>query len=290
MPDSLTREFLDAPWNGTTFDPPTPQDIATAERNIVDQLDTYLGQVLGTGMIEVGHFPDRPQAYELRHRIGSVLVTYAGSTYDKIDDIGHVVQQREMLWDIAVLVRDLGWAYGGPGSGTSPGAYQIIEFVRKGVLGFQPNTGFTPMRAIHDRFLNRDNQGGVWMYELRFATRTKVVEQYQLPEAPLFTHGTALEQGGITAIQVQFGLFTFSAEDLIVLGQRGVQAVIVKSQNLSTTYVINSDYELNDSEGVIARDTGGNIPAGATVAISYAYADIVDALAGRPLIPFAPSN
>src|SRR5579875_1176121 len=72
--------FLDSPWTGQNFSPPTPVDIATIEAAIVAQLESYLGAALGTQMIEVTHFPDKPEAYEMRHRIGVAMVIYMGAT------------------------------------------------------------------------------------------------------------------------------------------------------------------------------------------------------------------
>jgi hypothetical protein len=164
--------FLDSPWTGQTFSPATPLDIATIEAAIVTQLQTYLGAALGSQMIEVTHFPDKPEGYEMRHRIGVAMVIYMGSDYGDILDIGQVAQERTLEFAVGLRIRDLGWAFGGQPSGTSPGAYQILEAVRLALLGFQVNTGCTRMRAIRERFIDRDKQGGVWVYEIIFATRT----------------------------------------------------------------------------------------------------------------------
>jgi Gp37 protein len=111
-------------------------------------------------MIDVTHYPDKPEAYEMRHRIGVAMVIYMGGDYREIRDIGHVVQERTLEFAVGLRIRDLGWAFGGPPSGTSPGAYQVIEAIRLALLGFQVSTGCTPMRAIRERFIERDKQGG----------------------------------------------------------------------------------------------------------------------------------
>ena len=126
---------LDSPWAGQNFSPPTPLDIATIEGAIVAQLQAYLSSALGSQMIEVTHFPDKPEAYEMRHRIGVAMVIYMGSDYGRLLDTAHIVQERTMEFAVGLRIRDLGWAYGGPPSGTSPGAYQIIEAIRLALLG-----------------------------------------------------------------------------------------------------------------------------------------------------------
>ncbi len=284
---------LDTPWQGQNFAPSTPIDITTIEAAIVAQLRGFLSYALGNQMVEVNHFPDKPEAYEMRHRIGSCLIIFAGSDYGEIRDIGHVVQERTLEFEVALRIRDLGWALGGPPSGNSPGAYQLIEAVRMALLGFQPNTGCTPMKAVRERFIDRDRQGGVWVYSIWLSTRTVVVENYSPPSWPLFTEGTAMEAGGQTALQVQIALLNFGSPfnpvDTIDL-PGNLSAVIVKSANLATTYAQGTDYSLDTVNGIITRIATGGIAPGATVAVSYAYSDVVTALASGGTVPFAPNN
>ena len=87
-----------------------------------------------------------------------------------------------MEFEVGVRIRDLGWAFGGPASGTSPGAYQVLEQIRLALTGFQLNRGCTRMKPLHERFVDRDKQGGVWVYAMRFATRSVAVEQYSEPD------------------------------------------------------------------------------------------------------------
>jgi hypothetical protein len=287
----MSAFVLDAPWTGQTFSPPTPLDIATLEAAIVTQLQTYLPSALGTQMIEVTHFPDRPEAYELRHRIGVAMVIYNGARYGGMVDIGHVAQERTMEFAVGLRIRDLGWAFGGQPSGTSPGAYQILEVIRSALLGFQVNTGCTPMHAVRENFIDRDRQGGVWVYEIVFATRMVVVENFQPPNLPLFIHGTAQEDGGQTSVKVQIELLTFAGSPgTITLPQQNISALVVNSQNLDTGYVPGTDYFLDNVNGIITRIASGAIPSGATVALSYAYSDVVTTLESGGDGPFFPNN
>ncbi|MBV8056083.1 MAG: hypothetical protein JO071_12685 [Deltaproteobacteria bacterium] len=278
--------FLDSPWTGQTFSPPTALDIVTIEAAIVAQLQAAIGNV-----IEVTHFPDRPENYEMRHRVGVAMVMYTGSEYGRLFDTGYVAQERTMQFSVGIRIRDLGWAFGGPPSGTSPGAYQIIEGTRTALTGFQPNTGCTKMHPNRERFIERDRDGGMWVYEMDFVTRTVAVEAYQPPNYPLFTHGTALEEKGQTTSQVQIAFFTFSGTPgTITLGQGNISAVIVKSQNLAATYLLGTDYTIDNVNGIVTRIATGSIPANATVAISYGYSDIVTALASGGAAPLNPNN
>lgn len=278
--------FLDSPWTGQTFDPATALDIAAVEAAIVAQLQAAIGN-----LVEVRHFPDKPEAYEMRHRIGVAMVIYMGGDYGDILDTGHVAQERTMEFAVGVRIRDLGWAFGGPPSGTSPGAYQVLEGIRMALTGFQPNTGCTKMRPMRERFLDRDKQGGVWVYEMVFATRTVAVENFQPPTFPLFIHGTALEEGGVTTMQVGVALLTFSGNPgTISLPQGNLSAVMVKNQALTTTYTEGADYSVDYVNGVITRIASGAIASNATVAASYGYSEVVTVLASGGSVPFAPNN
>ncbi|MBV8359370.1 MAG: hypothetical protein JO189_15755 [Deltaproteobacteria bacterium] len=282
----MSAPVLDFPWAGQTFSPAMPLDIATLEGAIVTQLQAALGNV-----VEVTHFPDRPEAYEMRSRIGVVMVIYSGSDYAEIIDTANVAQERTLEFSVGVRIRDLGWAFGALPSATSPGAYQILEGIRIALTGFQPNMGCTKMKPLRERFIERDRQGGVWVYEMVFAMRTVEVENYQPPVFPLFTHGKALEEAGVTTIQVQIGLYTFTgAPGTITLAEQNVSTVVVLSSNLSTIYSPLTDYVVDNVNGIIIRTAAGSIPANATVAIAYGYSDVVTALASGGSAPLNPTN
>lgn len=71
---------------------------------------------------------------------------------------------------------------------------------------------------------------------------------------------------------------TFNADDQISLGHFGITALVVKSSDGNTTYVLDTDYTVDTINGVITRK-GSNIAAGATVKVAYTYADPSKALA-----------
>jgi hypothetical protein len=127
----MAAVILDAPWNGTTFAPAQPIDINTVEMALVARLAAQINTV------EVAHFPDAPQAYRLTHRIGAALVRYEGADYGPLRDTATIVQERTLRFEVALLVRDLGWSYGGEPDGTSPGGYALLESVRGALTGFR---------------------------------------------------------------------------------------------------------------------------------------------------------
>jgi hypothetical protein len=123
--------MLDTPWAGVTFTPPTPLDIATIEAAIVSQLSDQINA------IEVTHYPDRPESYRLTHRVGAALVRFEGAAYGELIDTAAVVQKRTISFTIRLMVRELGWSFGGDAAGPSPGAYALLEAMRNALTGFQ---------------------------------------------------------------------------------------------------------------------------------------------------------
>jgi uncharacterized protein len=70
--------------------------------------------------------------------------------------------------------------------------------------------------------------------------------------------------------------FSFNAQGVINLGHMGVSNVVVTSDPAGTTYVSGTDYTVDAINGVITQvptAAGGHIAAGATVLVSFNYAD-----------------
>jgi hypothetical protein len=144
--------------------------------------------------VEVAHFPDEPQAYRLTHRIGAALVRYQGADYGPLHDTAAIVQERILKFAVSLLVRDVGWSFGGEPDGTSPGGYALIESVRGALTGFRV-PGFSKIYPLREKFLARDKQGGVWIYEITFAVKTLAVEPSSVNNYPVFVLGVAQEEG-----------------------------------------------------------------------------------------------
>src|ERR1700730_5008905 len=185
--------MLDAPWNGVVFAPPTAIDIATIEEAIVTQLRSQISS------IEITHYPDRPETWRMTHRVGAALVMYKGAEYGELLDTAAIIQERKLEFEISVMMRDLGWAVGGDASGPSPGAYAIIESIRRALTGFEV-PGCRKMYPLREKFVKRDKQGGVWTYSSSFALSTVAVEASQPDDFTLFIKGIVMEGGGQASI------------------------------------------------------------------------------------------
>ena len=265
--------MLDAPWAGADFTPPTAIDIATIETAIVAQL---AAQVAG---IEVADYPDRPESYRLTHRVGAALVQYLGAKYGAMRDTAAIIQERVMEFGVTVMMRDLGWSYGAEPSGPSPGAYAILEAVRAALTGFRiPGCRKTYPRA--ERFVERDKQGGVWIYLITFALSTMAVEPSSTDSYPLFVRGVAMEEGGQSQITLAPAPFMFDAAGTIQLPNGNVTAVVVTAAG-GATLTAGTDYSLDAVNGVITALAGGAAAAGDTVQVGYTYADYAIAAAGE---------
>jgi hypothetical protein len=264
---------LDSPWAGTNFTPPTAIDIATIETAIVAQLAAQVGG------IEIAHYPDRPESYRLTHRVGAALVQYLGAKYGAMLDTAAIIQERTMEFGVTVMVRDLGWSYGGEPGGPSPGAYAILEAVRAALTGFRI-PGCRKIYPRSERFVERDKQGGVWIYQISFGLSTVAVEPSATDNFPLFVRGVAMEEGGQSQVTLAPAPFTFSAGGTIQLPNGNLTAVVVTAAG-GAVLVPGTDYSLDAVNGIITALAGGAASAGETVQVGYTYADQVIATAGE---------
>ena len=270
--------MLDAPWTGATFAPPTAIDIATIEDAIVNQLRSQISS------IEITHYPDRPETWRLTHRVGAALVMYKGAQYGELLDTAAIIQERKLEFEIAIMMRDLGWAVGGDASGASRGAYAIIEGIRIALTGYLI-AGCRKMYPVREKFLRRDKQGGVWTYASTFAVSTVAVEGSQPENFPLFIKGIALEESGQTSIAVAASAYTFNSSLQIQLPYGNVFAVSITGPG-GAALVQGVDFSVDRADGIITAMAGGAISAGETVQISYTYAEETIATAGQG----APTN
>lgn len=270
--------ILDSPWAGSQFSPPTPVDIATIETAIVNQLHSRIDTV------EIAHFPDKPSAYRLTHRVGAALVVYRGASYGAQLDTSTIAQVRTLKFDVTLVMRDLGWSYGGEAGGTSPGAYAVLEQARNALTGFRV-PGCRKMYPVRDRFEGRDPQGGVWIYAITFALDTIAVEESAAENFPLFVRGTAQETGGLTTVTVGPATCTFDASGQITLPNSNVSSAAVSNAATGAAYTQGVDYLLDAINGVITLVAGGAIAAGATVNVAYSHSEAAttaNAVQGAP--------
>ncbi|HLW69378.1 MAG TPA: Gp37 family protein [Candidatus Binataceae bacterium] len=275
--------MLDTAWAGISFIPPTPLDIATLENAIVSQLGSQINS------IEIAHYPDRPESYRLTHRVGAALVRYDGAAYGDLIDTAAVVQKRTLRFAVRLMMRDLGWSYGGDAGGPSPGAYALLEAIRGALTGFQIG-GCTKMYPLKDQFLERDKEGGVWIYESIFAFTTAAVEPSTIDNFPLLIEAVTQEQGGQTLRVVAAAQLVFNAAGEIKLGNANISEVIVSAAPTGAPYTLGTDYTVDSVNGIVVWLPTGSIPPEATVSVGYSYAEVVIAVATGGQSPTAPTN
>jgi hypothetical protein len=265
--------MLDAPWSGANFAPPTAIDIAAVEAAIVAQLQAAVAG------IEIAHYPDRPESYRMTHRVGAALVMYKGAQYGAQLDTAAIIQERRLEFEVTVMMRDLGWSYGGAGDGPSPGAYAILESVRSALTGFRV-PGCRKMYPMRERFVERDAQGGVWIYAIAFGLATVAVQPSPTDNFPLFVTGIAQEEGGQTTVTLGAAQFIFDANGQIQLPNRNVFAVAVTAAG-GAQLVPGTDFGVDGVGGIVTALAGGAAGAGQTVSIAYSFAERVVAEAGQ---------
>jgi len=270
--------MLDGPFEGATFAPPTPLDIATIENAILGQLGSQLN------WIDIAHYPDRPESYRMTHRVGAALVQYKGATYGEQLDTAAIIQERKLEFEVTLMMRDLGWSYGGDPNGPSPGAYATIEAVRAALTGFRV-PGCRKMFPKSEKFVERDRQGGVWVYAITFALSTVALEASTQEGFPLFIKGVAMEEGGETSITVGAAGYTFDATGKIQLPNGNVFAVQMAGPG-GAPLAEGTDFALDGVNGIITVLAGGAAAPGETVEIAYSYGERVIASAGQG----APTN
>jgi Gp37 protein len=270
--------MLDAPWDGETFAPPTALDIATIESAIVAQLAATVSG------IEVAHYPDNPESYRMTHRVGAALVMYKGAQYGAQLDTAAIIQERRLEFEVTVMMRDLGWSYGGGADAASPGAYATLEAIRAALTGFRV-PGCRKMHPMRERFVERDRQGGVWIYAIAFGLATVAVEPSQTESFPLFVTGVAMEEGGQTQVTLGAEPFTFDSTGKIQLPNANVFAVSITAPG-GAPLLAGTDFSVDGVNGIITALAGGAAAAGETVSVAYIFAERAIARAGDT----SPSN
>lgn len=265
--------MLDAAWDGAVFAPPTRIDIEAIESAILGQLRS---QISG---IEIAHYPDRPESWRMTHRVGAALVMYKGAEYGALLDTAAIIQERRLQFEIALMMRDLGWSVGGAPSGPSPGAYAMIESIRAALTGFRA-PGCRKMHPVKEKFVERDKQGGVWIYALTFQLTTPAVEASTVEDFPLFIKGIAMEEGGETPVAAGAAGYTFDSNGEMRLPNGNVFAVSVTGPG-GVALRVGVDFTVDRVNGIIAATAGGAITAGEAVQIAYQFADEAIAISGQ---------
>jgi hypothetical protein len=254
---------LDTPWAGQAFTPPTPLDIATIESAIVAQLQAAIS------VVEIVHFPDRPEAYRLTHRIGAALVSFRGSSYGELIDSAVVAQARTLEFEVRLMARDLGWAYGAMSTGINPGAYALLEAIRIALTGFQI-PGCRKMYPLKERFVERDAQGGVWIYAIGFAVETLAIEVTPPVAFPLFVNGIAQDAAGDVVAAVGAFQQSFNTQGTLQLPYGNITNVSV-TDGSGRLYILGIDYSVDSAIGLLSLVPGGALASGTSVTVACGY-------------------
>lgn len=144
----------------------------SATATILDSVRLHVQQALPDISVEL--FPDNPAAYRFMHPKGAVLIAYQGGKYKKLEDIGMVVQERQLTLYFTVFSRSLHGEAGGQ---------NLLDALRLALTGFEPY-GCSPAHLIDDGFLAEN--GGTWQHFLRVQTECEQVQVAQDKDLPKF--------------------------------------------------------------------------------------------------------
>ena len=106
--------------------------------------------------LAVEAFPDRPEAYVLKHAKGALLVRYATSGFSAPEPTDVVVQTQTVTVEVVTLVRELR---------SHEGLYPALEAVRRALTGFRIE-GCGAAYPTKEEFV--DYAAGVWTYRTLF--------------------------------------------------------------------------------------------------------------------------
>lgn len=144
----------------------------SATRPIIDAVQQHLQAAIPWVQVDV--FPENPADYQFIHPAGAVLVGYQSSTFTRIEGLGTIAQQRDVILHLTIIGAHL---HG------DDGALAILDEVRLAIVGFKP-PNCLPCHLLQERFLSED--AGAWQYELTVQTETQQVERRQPENLPLY--------------------------------------------------------------------------------------------------------
>lgn len=151
--------------------------IEAIEQAVMDRLHAAIPTVAVEG------WPDRPEAYVLKHAVGALLVRYAGSRFGKPEPTDVVVQTQTPKIEVAALTRALR---------THKGVYALLGAVRRALTGFRA-AGCSAMYPMSETFT--DYADGVWQYTIEFACEALHTEPAQTRPKIEYSEGEyALDQ------------------------------------------------------------------------------------------------
>ena len=144
----------------------------SATRPILDSVRERVQAALPDVAVEL--FPDNPASYRFIHPKGAVLVSYQTSRFKQLEDIGFVVQERQLVLYFTVFSRSLHGELGG---------LYLLDALRLALTGFAP-VGCTRCHLLDEGFLTEN--GGAWQHFLRAQTETEQVQVVANDDLPAF--------------------------------------------------------------------------------------------------------
>ncbi len=110
-------------------------------------------------------FPETPNQYRLNHPIGAFLLSYGSSKFDSTEDVGLVIQPRNLELVFNVVARQLNGR---------DGAVFMCDQLRAALLGYQPALCSQKISAAHEKFLGVNE--GIWMYAVHLTTQMMSIQ------------------------------------------------------------------------------------------------------------------
>lgn len=141
--------------------------LSPIEDALIERLQVATGKT-----VLVQSFPENPDTWEPTHPVGALLVRYAESDYSTVQDIGRVVQERVMNWEITLAFWSL--------RGKQGGIYSYLELVRTALTGFTPPDCRRKLTPISEGYVNsalmKNKNKRLWQYQITLQTTSMNIE------------------------------------------------------------------------------------------------------------------
>lgn len=105
-------------------------------------------------------YPERPQEYFLKHKVGEILVRYEGSRYGA-GDAEQVYQPKDVQVELVLVWRRLRGKEAG-----AQGLYHTLGHVRQALYNLRLANAASGMQLVQEDMLG-ENQG-VWQYGMKW--------------------------------------------------------------------------------------------------------------------------
>lgn len=126
---------------------------------------------------QVDYFPQKPAEFRLNHPTGALLVSYAGSRFDKPQALGAVIQTQTLSLCVTVVFRQLNG---------KQGALAVLDALRQTLGGLELPHCRRGLWLTRESFLGESQ--GLWQYALDMSTESLFIEDAPLPDGALLTH------------------------------------------------------------------------------------------------------